>query len=44
MSSFKLFLLSLLVLAAIGIAVAVVLVPSGMFASHSVNAVMQALP
>lgn len=44
MSSFKLFLLSLLVLVAIGLAVAVVVVPAGAFAGHSVNSVMQALP
>lgn len=44
MSSFKLFLMSLLILAAMGLVIAVVVGAGGVFAADQVNGVMQALP
>ncbi len=44
MSSFKLFILSLLILAAMGLVIAVVVGAGGVFAADKVNAVMQVLP
>ena len=44
MSSFKLFLMSLLILAAMALVIAVVVGAGGVFAADQVNAVMQALP
>lgn len=44
MSSFKLFILSLLFLAALGLVIAVVIGAGGVFAADQVNTVIQALP